>query len=159
MEAEREARCTYCDGTGDVHGLDGEWRGVCTECPAAATAAFKNFHRSLCARFGYTHDEKDWQRDLVSLEEHIAAQAAAVKVPTCDVGHANFTPYYLLSNARRLLSASYARQPNYIIARELFAVGHATAARICRDAGCDPEGLEVRKVAATANTPTPGDAK
>lgn len=26
-------RCTYCDGTGDVHGLDGEWRGRCT-CPA-----------------------------------------------------------------------------------------------------------------------------
>jgi hypothetical protein len=35
-------------------------------------AAFKNFHRSLCARFGYVHDEKDWRRDQVSLEEHIA---------------------------------------------------------------------------------------
>ena len=23
------ARCGYCDDTGDVHGLDGEWRGVC----------------------------------------------------------------------------------------------------------------------------------
>lgn len=35
-------------------------------------ASFKNFHRSLCERFGYCHDEKDWRRDLVSLEEHIA---------------------------------------------------------------------------------------
>lgn len=35
---------------------------------------FKNFHRSLCARFNYTHDEQFWWRDLVSLEEHIAAQ-------------------------------------------------------------------------------------
>jgi len=26
------ARCEYCDGTGDVHSLDGEWRGECTEC-------------------------------------------------------------------------------------------------------------------------------
>jgi hypothetical protein len=37
-------------------------------------AAFKNFHRSLCARFGYVHDEVDWKRDQVSLEEHIAAK-------------------------------------------------------------------------------------
>ena len=22
-------RCTYCDGTGDVHSIDGEWRGKC----------------------------------------------------------------------------------------------------------------------------------
>ena len=24
------APCPYCDGTGDVHSPDGEWRGVCT---------------------------------------------------------------------------------------------------------------------------------
>ncbi len=41
------------------------------------THAFKNFHRSLCARFGYTHDEIDWRRDLVSLEEHIAMLTSA----------------------------------------------------------------------------------
>lgn len=41
--------------------------------------AFKNFHRSLCARFGYVHDEKGWQRDQVSLEEHIAAEIAALR--------------------------------------------------------------------------------
>lgn len=34
--------------------------------------AFKNFHRALCERFDYTHDEIDWRRDQVSLEEHIA---------------------------------------------------------------------------------------
>lgn len=37
------------------------------------TASFKNFHRSLCERFSYVHDEKFWWRDLCSLEEHIAA--------------------------------------------------------------------------------------
>lgn len=26
-------RCEYCDDTGDVHSIDGEWRGRCT-CPA-----------------------------------------------------------------------------------------------------------------------------
>lgn len=47
----------------------------------AANASFKNFHRGLCERFGYVHDEKDWQRDQVSLSEHIAklvAQAGQV---------------------------------------------------------------------------------
>lgn len=43
---------------------------------AELEAEFKNFHRSLCDRFGYGHDEIDWRRDLVSLEEHIAAQLA-----------------------------------------------------------------------------------
>lgn len=42
----------------------------------AAQASFKNFHRGLCERFGYVHDEKDWQRDQLSLSEHIAKQAA-----------------------------------------------------------------------------------
>ena len=28
------SRCPYCDGTGDVHSITGEWRGVCTECNA-----------------------------------------------------------------------------------------------------------------------------
>jgi len=26
--------CPYCDDTGDVHGVDGEWRGACTACDA-----------------------------------------------------------------------------------------------------------------------------
>ncbi|MGS0546054.1 hypothetical protein ACU8WE_26230 [Pseudomonas parakoreensis] len=41
-------------------------------------AGFKNFHRSLCERFGYFHDEADWQRDQLSLEEHIATQFSHV---------------------------------------------------------------------------------
>jgi hypothetical protein len=34
---------------------------------------FKNFHRLLCERFGYVHDDVDWWRDQISLIEHIAA--------------------------------------------------------------------------------------
>lgn len=41
-------------------------------------SGFKNFHRSICERFGYFHDEADWQRDQVSLEEHIATQLSHV---------------------------------------------------------------------------------
>ena len=32
---QEAARCKTCDGTGDVHGIDGEWRGECTVCEAA----------------------------------------------------------------------------------------------------------------------------
>jgi len=46
---------------------------------------FKNFHRQLCERFGYTHDEVDWKRDQISLIEWIAKQvkpAAPVQEPS-----------------------------------------------------------------------------
>jgi len=42
---------------------------------------FKNFHRSLCERFNYVHDEKDWKRDLVSLEEWIAKKVQPEQEP------------------------------------------------------------------------------
>lgn len=32
-----QKRCGYCDDTGDVHSIDGEWRGRCT-CPAGQSA-------------------------------------------------------------------------------------------------------------------------
>ncbi len=40
---------------------------------------FKNFHRVLCERFGYTHDEVDWKRDQISLIEWIAKQVQPAK--------------------------------------------------------------------------------
>ncbi len=40
---------------------------------------FKNFHRLLCERFNYPHDEEFWWRDLLSLIEHIAAERDALK--------------------------------------------------------------------------------
>ena len=43
----------------------------------AVTAEFKNFHRSLCDRFGCEHDEVDWKRDQCSLEEWIAKKLDA----------------------------------------------------------------------------------
>jgi len=33
--------CQYCNGSGDVHDLDGEWRGECTECDAITKAGVK----------------------------------------------------------------------------------------------------------------------
>jgi len=45
-----------------------------TDQKKQAEAGFKNFHRSLCERFGFFHDDIDWQHNQVSLEEHIATQ-------------------------------------------------------------------------------------
>ena len=42
-----------------------------------AYAEFKNFHRALCERFDYTHDERDWKRDQISLIEWIAKKFAS----------------------------------------------------------------------------------
>jgi hypothetical protein len=53
--------------------------------------AFKNFHRMLCERFDYCHDEKDWWRDQVSLMEHIAKltrQPASPAEPVAADAHA-----------------------------------------------------------------------
>ncbi len=67
--------CHQCNGTGKVRAALRAGQGD------GEAAAFKNFHRALCARFGYTHDEKDWRRDLVSLEEHIAKRVANPQTP------------------------------------------------------------------------------
>lgn len=48
---------------------------------------FKNFHRMLCERFGYTHDEKDWRRDQVSLIEYLAtANSERAAEPVAVIG-------------------------------------------------------------------------
>ncbi|GAB1827271.1 hypothetical protein [Achromobacter xylosoxidans] len=72
--------CDHCQGTGGAAdaakylaaALSGEkYRHM------QLYGEFKNFHRSLCARFGYCHDEIHFRRDLVSLEEAIAAKVSA----------------------------------------------------------------------------------
>ena len=57
----------------------------------------------------------------------------------------HFTPYYLLSNCRRLCSTHFQKQPNWVIAMELFAVGRTTARGLCVDDGIDPDATTVFK--------------
>lgn len=59
------------------------------------THAFKNFHRALCDRFGYSHDERDWRRDQVSLIEWIAAQTSE----QAQSDHADWMPFALTLSA------------------------------------------------------------
>lgn len=46
---------------------------------------------------------------------------------------AHFSPSYLIANCRRIAAPEYAIQPNWVIAKNLFAVGSRTAIAICRD--------------------------
>jgi hypothetical protein len=59
----------------------------------------------------------------------------------------HFTPFYLLSNCRSMSGRRLEREANWVLASRLFAVGSTTANRICREAGIDPDALEVRKIA------------
>ncbi len=74
---------------GDVSKNGAESNMAQQPAPSAAAAitdteAFQNFHRLLCARFGYVHDERDWRRDQLSLVEHIARQAQPSPTPQAD---------------------------------------------------------------------------
>ena len=61
-----EQRCTYCDGTGDVHSIDGEWRGTCHCAAAPAPQAQPVDIEALCARIKAADDaaaEGDYMLD------------------------------------------------------------------------------------------------
>jgi hypothetical protein len=75
-------RCEYCDDTGDVHGIDGEWRGVCTACDAhlAAQSAMRVrvmtleeavacVETRLSRMDRYYHEKVAWQ----VIKDHLAA--------------------------------------------------------------------------------------
>jgi hypothetical protein len=60
----------------------------------------------------------------------------------------NFTPFYVMANVRRILSAAYnKRTPNWVLAMEIFAVGSTSGNRICAEAGVDPDGYKIEKSA------------
>lgn len=69
--------------------------------------------------------------------------------PTFHTGNSHFTPFYLLANARQICSREYQRQPNWVLAMRLFALGSTSATKVCRDAGIDPDGLEVNRALLT----------
>jgi hypothetical protein len=47
------------------------------------------------------------------------------------------SPFAILLNARRIQAVGFARQPNWVIAAEMFNVGHSSAVAICNNAGID----------------------
>jgi hypothetical protein len=132
---EEAAHCPRCCGSGtitvssdsspDAHDVDVD----CDHCGGTGSAAdaatrlagnlaqermrhmqlygeYQNFHRSLCERFGYSHDTIHFRRDLVSLEEAIAAlvkqQEGGDAVATLRVIHPGAIEYSLTRAAHAL---------------------------------------------------------
>ena len=100
IKHERGVRCAECGfTTHEGYAFDACTNEVCFRCGVIlamrgmiraideAEHQFKNFHRLLCERFGYTHDEQDWRRDQASLIEHVASRVAQpVEHPATDSG-------------------------------------------------------------------------
>jgi len=62
-----------------------------------------------------------------------------------NINDRQFSPAFLLTNARRLLALDHVSTPNWVVAAELFAVGSTSAIRICKEAGIDPDARFVVK--------------
>lgn len=83
-----QARCQYCDGTGDVHGIDGEWRGSCTACkpaqPSQAPEGFALVPIRATRAMEEVFEEEGWEwanllaaAEAVTLEEYEQALEGA----------------------------------------------------------------------------------
>jgi hypothetical protein len=57
--------------------------------------------------------------------------------------HGHRGDWYLMANARRIVSNKYQHQPNWVLAKNLFATGSTSAHQICVDAGIDPYGTTI----------------
>ena len=80
-----------------------------------------------------------------------ASQPGGVEAVKVDTVHANFTPFYIMSNVRRIVPAYYNKQrANWVLAMDVFAVGSRSARQICWDAGIDPDGYAIISVSNSA---------
>jgi len=101
--------------------------------PHTNEAAFKNFHRSLCERFGYVQDPVDWWRDTVSLEEHIAGliakPAPAETVAFLDDLRDDFAmrilPSLIANNPHKQPVLDLTNEAYYLADLALYSRGHA----------------------------------
>ena len=69
QQPQAEKRCEYCDGTGDVHGFDGEWRGECHCCKQPQVEAVQYTRADL---------DRAYSAGLVEGERLAIQQAEAV---------------------------------------------------------------------------------
>lgn len=82
------------------------------------------------------------QQETFTLTDIRKAYAANWKPSRISDRH--FSPAFLLTNSRRLLGR-LPNAPNWVIAAELFALGHTSAIKICKEAGVEPGGSAANK--------------
>lgn len=112
--------------------------------PYKGESAFKNFHRSLCERFGAVHDPDDWWRDTVSLEEHIASQVAKPAPAPTNQFLDDLRDDFAMAALKGLLANPHFLQPHPDTGR---SIGPKTPELALRDAYRFADAaLEARKV-------------
>ena len=73
-------RCQYCDGTGDVHTITGEWRGVCTECEEG-----RDLGASIASNFAWRAYERAWPEAMCGYEFYHADELAEAKARALEI--------------------------------------------------------------------------
>ncbi len=79
--------CKYCDGTGDVHSLGGQWRGRCTECNFSEPQtqkdkeqyAFEDWLASECPSGNVESVQSQWEASAEYLELQPGATEQALQ--------------------------------------------------------------------------------
>ena len=107
-QAEQQKRCEYCDGTGDVHSPDGQWRGVCS-CPAGKSVAASPHGvppqpSSIQQRAIYLHEKAamPWPdaEELALNEAGIDARAIDELIGECGYALSKLTSEYVFCSSR-----------------------------------------------------------
>jgi hypothetical protein len=98
---------------------------------------------------GYYESERD-NRDFIatanpSMILELIERLEKAEKENSDYRMAHRSHFFLLSNARRICDAKTRRSANWVLARELFAVGSTSARKICIDAGIDPDALDIKR--------------
>ena len=105
-----------------------------------AMKAERQSFNNLCMYNAYASGFEDARDEAAAL----ASAAPVEAVPELTHGHRE--DFYLMANARRISSQAMRRKPNWVFAMELFATGSTSAYQICKDAGIDPDGLNVERI-------------
>lgn len=109
----QQERCPYCDNTGDVHSIDGEWRGECHECKArhaergdgavsdeVVGAAWNAYEQSMSTRERFTQAYK-----RIAMRVAIEAAAPLLRAPAEHMEDARCPPTYRREEAVKTLIA------------------------------------------------------
>ncbi|WP_066735785.1 hypothetical protein [Cupriavidus sp. D384] len=95
--------------------------------------------------------DKTCAANLRVIELESASQPGGGEAAKVEAVRANFTPFFIMSNVRRIVPAYYNKQrANWVLAMDVFAVGSRSAQRICEEAGIDPDGFTVERAAPSA---------
>lgn len=81
QQPQAEKRCQYCDGTGDVHSIDGQWRGECHCQKQPQAEAVSDDLRDRLVAISQAIADQDDRAAQAMIREILAAPQQAEAVP------------------------------------------------------------------------------